>query len=419
MEAVHFVPSDIATKLTVALGIGLLVGFEREWSHKDLGVRTFAIVSLLGMLCTLGSATIAWIGMTGIIVVVGMMNAGNLLLRRDLETTTSVALLVVFVLGVLVGQGHVFTPTASAVLMTLLLGLKPQLRRFAGGVTAEEIRGAVLLGLIGFVIYPALPRVPVDAWGLVNPREVWLTVVLIAGLGFVNYVLLRIYGTRGLFYTAIFGGLVNSTAAVAELSNSISGNDVLEGRMVALSMITIMAMFIRNLAVLATFSPVAGLIAAGPIAVMAIFTAVFAFRRSEDSAATPRVRTSSPIAVWSVLSFGIFFLAIQILSTLAQRYFGEFGTILISFLGGLVSSASATAAVGSLASHGRIDPETAAASTVLASIASAAVNLPIVYRTLKGRNLFRQYVILSSITTLLGASALLIISILRSNRLRG
>ena len=206
MEAARFIPSDIATKLTVALGIGLIVGFEREWSNKDLGVSTFALVSLLGMLCTLGSVVFAWVAMTAVILVVGMMNAGNLLHGREPETTTSVALVVVFMLGVLVGQGHVFTPTASAVLMTLLLGLKPQLRRFAGGVTAEEIRGAVLLGLIGFVIYPALPSRPVDPWGLINPREAWLTVVLIGALGFVNYVLLRIYGTRGLRTRRFLGG---------------------------------------------------------------------------------------------------------------------------------------------------------------------------------------------------------------------
>jgi len=413
MEAVRFIPSVIATKLTVALGIGLIVGFEREWSHKDLGVRTFAIVSLLGMLCMLESAIFAWIGMGGVIVVMAMMNAGNLLLRREPETTTSVALIVVFILGVLVGQGHIFTPTASAVLMTLLLGLKPQLRRFAGGVTAEEIRGAVLLGLIGFVIYPALPRAPVDPWGLVNPREAWLTVVLIAGLGFVNYVLLRIYGTRGLFYTAIFGGLVNSTAAVAELSHTIGGNDGLDGQMATLSMITVMAMFVRNLAVLAVFSPIAGLLASGPIAAMAIFTATLGVRRMREPGPVPRLRTSSPIAIRSVLSFGVFFLTIQIVSTLGQRYFGNVASILISFLGGFISSASSTAVAGSLTAHGQIDPGTAATSTVLASIASAAINLPIVYRTIKDRNVFRQYLILSSAITAVGLLALLAISIMR------
>jgi uncharacterized membrane protein (DUF4010 family) len=415
MGVARFIPYEIATKLAVALGIGLIVGFEREWSHKDIGVRTFALVSLLGMLCMLESSTFACIGMGGVIVVMAMMNAGNLLQRRELETTTSVAVVVVFMLGVLVGQGHIFTPTASAVLMTFLLGLKPELRRFAGGVTAEEIRGAVLLGLIGFVIYPALPATPIDPWGLVIPREAWLTVVLIAGLGFVNYVLLRLYGTRGLFYTAIFGGLVNSTAAIAELSSTIGRNEELGGRMVTLSMITVMAMFVRNLAVLSVFSPAAGFIAAGPIVAMAIFTAGFAIRGAREPVPVPApgLRTSSPIAIRSVLSFGVFFLTIQIVSTLAQRYIGAVGAVLVSFLGGFVSSASSTAAAGSLTAHGHIPAGTAATSAVLASIASAAINLPIVYRTMKDRALFRRYVLLSSITAVIGLSALLAISILR------
>ena len=139
-----------------------------------------------------------------------------------------------------------------------MLSLKPQLTRFAGGVTAEELRGAVLLGLIGFVIYPVLPSRPVDPWGLLNPREAWLTVILIAGLGFVNYVLLRIYSTRGLYYTAVFGGLVNSTAAVAELSGSMegegSGPDAVT---VTVTLLTVLAMFVRNLVVVSVFSPAA------------------------------------------------------------------------------------------------------------------------------------------------------------------
>ena len=87
MDAVlaRFIPSEIAAKLLVSLGIGLLVGFEREWSRKDLGVRTFALVSLLGMIATLESRWFALIGMAAVIVLVTMMNLANLLLRRDLE----------------------------------------------------------------------------------------------------------------------------------------------------------------------------------------------------------------------------------------------------------------------------------------------------------------------------------------------
>ena len=157
MDASHFPTTEIALKLAAALGIGLLVGFEREWSNKDVGVRTFALVSLLGMTASLISPYLAIAVLLPISILVAVVNVRSMLVDRSLEITTSAALVVIYVLGALVGSGHLFTPVASAILMTLLLAWKTEFQRFAGGLKPEEIRSAVLLGLIGFVIYPILP----------------------------------------------------------------------------------------------------------------------------------------------------------------------------------------------------------------------------------------------------------------------
>jgi uncharacterized membrane protein (DUF4010 family) len=404
----RFPQLDVTAKLLVALGIGLLVGFEREWAHKDLGVRTFALISLLGMLAALESPPFAWIGMGSVVILIAVMNAGNLLLRRDLEMTTCVALVVTYMLGALVGGGHLFTPTASAILMTLLLALKPQLSRFAGGVTAEEIRGAVLLGLLGFVIYPILPNRTIDPWRLFNPREVWLTVILIAGIGFVNYVLLRLFSARGLYYTAIFGGLVNSTSAVAELVNSLAGAaEQSQALLTTLTLTTVLAMFVRNLVLMAVFSPLAAWKALWPIAAMCVFTAGMAIHgRSATTIKLPS-HITSPISLAKIARFGSFFLLIQVLGTLAVRRLGQAGSVAVSFIGGLVSSASATAAAGSLTSHGQLPPRTAAVCTVLSSIASALGNLPVIYRMTRNSPAFRRLIIFSAVTTAIGLSVLL------------
>ena len=156
-------PLDVATKLAIAIGIGLLVGLEREWSHKDVGVRTFAITALFGTLSALVSVQLALLSSVGIFILLAFMNGRSLLVDRSLEMTTSVALLVTYVLGVLVGQGHLFTPVASAIVMTMLLAWKTELSKFAGDLKREEVRGAVLLALIGFVIYPLLPDRFIDA----------------------------------------------------------------------------------------------------------------------------------------------------------------------------------------------------------------------------------------------------------------
>lgn len=74
---------------------------------------------------------------------------------------------------------HLFTFVASAIVMTMLLAWKSELTR-------EEIRGAVLLGLIGFVIYPLLPNRFIDAWHLLSPRQSWMIVIVIGALEFAN-----------------------------------------------------------------------------------------------------------------------------------------------------------------------------------------------------------------------------------------
>jgi uncharacterized membrane protein (DUF4010 family) len=398
----RFAPEFIAIKLAIALGIGLLVGFEREWAHKDLGVRTFTIVCLLGTLAALISSGFVFACLAGVIVLIAIVQIGNVVHDRPLGTTTAGALMVTFSLGVLVGEGHVFTPTASAILMTLLLALKPQFSRFAGGLTQEEVRGAVLLGLIGFVVYPILPNRYLDPWQLLNPREAWLTIILIAAIGFLNYVLLRLFSARGLYYGAIFGGLVNSTATIAELGGPIrDAGD--EGRTLGmvLNLLTTVSMFGRNVVLLAIFSVRAAAIASAPILTMALAAALIAWRRRDRAEGSPSFALGSPFSLSSIARFGSLFIAIQIAASLGQRFFGSYGTIAIGILGGLASSASTTAASGSLAMHGKIAVGTAALSTVLTSIASAVVNLPILYRVTGDARLLRTLAgVLAAITAL-------------------
>ena len=150
----RFPPTEVAARIAVSLGIGLLVGIEREWSNKDLGVRTFALTSLLGTIAALFGSSMVVVSLVGVFLIVIFANTRSLLVDRSLEATTSAALLVIFILGALAGQGHLFTPVASAILMTMLLAWKVELRRFAGGLQPDEIRSAVLLGLLGLVVYP-------------------------------------------------------------------------------------------------------------------------------------------------------------------------------------------------------------------------------------------------------------------------
>jgi uncharacterized membrane protein (DUF4010 family) len=402
----RFPPSEVAAKIAVSLGIGLLVGIEREWSNKDLGIRTFALISLLGMIGSLFSESMALASFVGVFLIVIFANARSLLVNRSLETTTSAALLVIFVLGALVGHGHLFTPVAAAILMTMLLAWKVELHRFAGGLQTAEIRSAVLLGLLGLVVYPILPDRFIDRWNLVNPREAWITVIVIAGIGFVNYVLLKIYGAKGLYLSGFLGGFVNSSAAAVELTKPLSGTS--SDAAIAALLLTIVAMFARNLLILALFSPRAVVTAAAPLVAMAMAASIFvrsAKARVSDEPA--QIQLESPVSVKRVVTFAALFLAIQVVSTLGQRYFGKLGFLAVSVLGGLVSSASTSAAAATLVSHNEMPSGLGGAGVVLASVASALVNLPIIYRSAKNPALSKRLTVLTLALTAIGVGVLI------------
>jgi uncharacterized membrane protein (DUF4010 family) len=403
----HFPPSEVAAKIAVSLGIGLLVGIEREWSNKDLGVRTFALTALLGTIAALFAPSMAIVSLIGVFLIIGFANARSLLVDRSLEATTSAALLVIFVLGSLVGQGHLFTPVAAGILMTMLLAWKVELHRFAGGLQPAEIRSAVLLGLLGLVVYPVLPDHFIDRWELINPRQAWITVIVIAGIGFVNYVLLKVYGAKGLYLSGFLGGFVNSSAAAVELAKPLGAGSTSSGVAVAALLLTVVAMFARNLLILALFSPSAVPTAAGPLLAMAVVALIFVrYARVRIDDAPTEIRLESPVSIKRVLNFAALFLVIQIVSTLGERYLGKLGFLGISVMGGLVSSASTSAAAANMVGHGQMQPGLAGAGVVLASVASALVNLPIIYRNARNPALSRRLTVLTVTLSVLGIAVL-------------
>jgi len=408
-DEMSFPPAEVAAKAAIALGIGLLVGLEREWSQKDLGVRTFSITALLGCLSVLVSIQVASTCLIGVLILAVFVNARSLLVDRSLEITTSAALMVTFVLGVLAGLGHLFTPTASAIVMILLLAWKTELRRFVGDLKLSEIRGAVLLGLIGFVVYPLLPNRFVDRWHLLNPRQSWLIVIIIAGLGFANYVLLRLFSRRGLYFTAVLGGLVNSTATVAELSHTVlTGESEAGSTVVALVLLTSIAMFVRNLAILAILAPASVWIALWPLLAMIGGAVAFAWKNRERSQTPVRpLGLDSPVSLGHVLRFGGLFILMEAVGTICARYLGKFGFLTLSFLGGMLSSASTTATAATMAIHGKLSPDVAGIATVFASIASTLVNLPIIQKQSRDRRITRTVAVVSLLLVAVGLIVLL------------
>jgi uncharacterized membrane protein (DUF4010 family) len=117
---------------------------------------------------------------------------------------------------------------------------------------------------------------------------------------------------------------------------------------------------------------------------------------------------NSPVSLRYVIQFALLFVAMEIVGTIGARFLGKYGFLALSLLGGVVSSASTTAAAATMAVHGKLSPQVAGVATVFASISSALVNLPLVRRQTQDKRLSWS---LTAISFILVAVGLVILAV--------
>jgi uncharacterized membrane protein (DUF4010 family) len=372
-------------RLALALGTGAFVGLEREHRGKA-GARTFIFASLIGCLGGFLGNSYALLAITLIGLFICFLNIREWSQHQNLNLTTSAALIIVTFCGVLCGKGHTFTPVATAVITAALLAWKQPITGFATGLSDIELRSAILLAILSFIVYPVLPAHPVGPYQVIQLQETWATILLIAALGFVNYVLWKIYGPRSIDITSFLGGLVNSTAAVAELSSRVrqAGEGFIKlayrGVVLATS-----AMLLRNsliLAILAFQCFAYSLVPMLFMLVTALLSLRFGARKVSGAASEPPpdLKLEQPFSLKAALKFGLIFLILNVAGVLAHRSLGVYGFYAISIAGGLISSASAVAAAGIAAAHHEVSFPVAANGAVFASLTSVLINIPLVAR---------------------------------------
>jgi uncharacterized membrane protein (DUF4010 family) len=374
----------VMERFGMAVALGVFVGLEREHSGK-LGTRTFGLIALLGCLAGIAGPQFIWIAMAFVLLLIWLINWRRLSAHDQLATTTSLSIAVVALCGVLCGLGHMYTPVLAAILCTALLAWKRPIQSFTSGLTQQEIRSAVLLAVLSGIILPALPSHPVDPWRLVDPRDNWWSVVLIAGIGFINYILLRVLGSGGMEVTAFFGGLVNSRKVIVEFILRAEGNReallpvVYRGVMLATA-----AMALRNgiIVVVLAKSKAALLYSFAPLGLMFALSAVLwvthPIRRKDGG--VPALTLDSPFSLSAALKFGAVFLLLNVVGALAQRHFGSGSFYFVSMAGGLLSSGSSIASAATLIHHSEVPALTGVIGVVLSSLTSVVVNIPLLQR---------------------------------------
>lgn len=409
LPTAHWPYLEALVRLALALALGLLVGLERERRGKEAGLRTFGFIALLGgMAGSIGADGIAilTLGLVGLLTI--PLNVQTLRAGNGTELTTSAAMMVTCMSGILCGQGHTVTPAAVMVGTTALLAWKDRLAGLSMGLSEGELRSALLLAILALVIYPALPVGSVGPWQLIEPRAAWVTVILVASIGFVNYILWKLYGAKGIELSGFFGGLVNSNFTVIEMSSRVRESS---GQFAASAyrgiLVAVAAMVVRNATLLLVLAPLALLNAAGAFSLMIASNALLVLRshlqhRHSPVPESPTLALTLPFSLPVALRYGALFLVLHVVGQIMQRFFGEAGFYIVTAVGGLLSSASAVAAAASMASQGAITAHVAGTGAIIASLTSIAFSLSFVLRTHE-RDLIRRVAIAAVCIAMAGA----------------
>jgi uncharacterized membrane protein (DUF4010 family) len=221
---------DLLQRLALALAIGLLVGLERGWKERKqpdgaraAGFRTYSLIGLLGGIWALLSQSMGGIvlGLAGIgfMAVFAFFEWRDNKASNNYSATGLVAASLVFALGAYAVLGDKLIAAATAVTATILLAEREVLHGFLKRLQWIELRAALILLAMSVVLLPVLPNETVDPWDALNPFQLWLMVILIAGISYAGYIAVKLAGARkGLLVVGAAGGLVSSTTVTLTLS---------------------------------------------------------------------------------------------------------------------------------------------------------------------------------------------------------
>ena len=374
-------------RLALALAIGLLMGIERGWHERALpegrraaGIRTFGLIGLLGGFAALLAETygIAALG-AAFLVLAGVMITGRLRASReshDVGLTTTVASLLAFVLSAVAVIGDARLAAAGAVIATLLLGVKPTLHAWLERIDYQELLAVLKLLVMSVVLLPVLPNRGYGPWEALNPFELWLMVVLIAGISFVGYVAVRVAGTRaGLMLAGLAGGLASSTAVTFSFSRLARINPA-EARLFSAGIVVAAAtMFPRILLVASAINSALVTVLIWPLgfAAAAGFLAAAWLGRGrvrqggdQDSV----LRLANPFELGVALRFGAILAAVILCARALEVWLGDVGLYLVAAVSGLTDVDAITLSYARMAGD-RTDLEVAAIGILIAAVSNS------------------------------------------------
>ena len=414
--------------LAVALLAGLLIGFERdhhaarENGPKGAfagGARTHSLVALVGALAMLLHPVAGWVPVAlGLAGVVALLAIGYRVEVRDVGQrglTSEFTFVVTYLLGSLAtsdvipdGVARLTLVMATAVVVTVVLSIKPGVVALVGKVSTADISAALKFLFVAVVVLPLLPDRAYGPLDILNPFRVGLMVVLIAGIDFVGYVAVRALGSqRGLGLTGLIGGFVSSTAVTLSMSARARADRSLHTACALSVVVASTITFPRVLLEVAVVNPglVQGL--ALPLGLMTAVGAIgavllyLASRRARDDGED--LALANPFGLGPALKFGALFVLVLVLSRVASEYLGRQGAFLAGVLAGAADVDAITLSMAQLTRTHAIESPVAVTTIILATASNTIVKAGMAMVVGGWRFAWR---VLAALSALLGAGAL-------------
>lgn len=384
----------------VALFIGLLVGLQREYtmdvygsgegrSEMFAGLRTFTLMALVGAAAAMVAELLdsPWV-FVGIVFPLGLLIAVAYFItawRGGMGMTTEVAALVTILAGALAYWEQITLAVALAVVTTGLLSLKLELHGFVERLTREDIFAVLKFALITAIILPVLPN---ETFGpppfdVLNPYTIWLLVVLISGISFLGYVLMKLLDAReGITLTGLLGGLASSTATTLSFAERSQKTTTLSRPFALAITLAWVMMFARALVEVATLNMallrvlwLPMVLAAGAGLGYALYLYLAAAREDDHE----EVDLANPFELSTAVTFGLLFAVVLIVSRAAQVYLGEQGIYISSLIGGLAGIDAVALSLAELSQGATgLALDVAARGVVIAALANTAAKGAIV-----------------------------------------
>jgi uncharacterized membrane protein (DUF4010 family) len=383
--------ASAATGLAVALGIGLLIGLERERRKRDSkvglagGLRTHAVVALAGALAMqfpgllLVAAGALFIGA---LVVIAYWRSQSV----DPGVTSEVTLFTTYLLGAYATVQPALA-AAIGVVVALTLLLREALHRFVSRtLTEREVLDMMLLAAAALVLLPLLPDRSVDALGVVNPRRVGQLTLLVLAINGLGHVALRWLGPgRGLPLAGFFGGFVSSAATIGAMGLKARAVPAHTPLAAAAALCSSIATALQVLMVLAVAHPPLMMVWTVPALLMAAVAVAAAWSFWRDGTAAQGTdaladdsRAFQPL---HALAFSATVTALTWAAAALVQRFGEAGALVGIGLGGLADAHSATASAGTLAAEGLLALPMASLAVLLALTANTLTKIVVAATT--------------------------------------